>query len=677
MKFSRQLVAIVTLCCFSAAQIPSSPTSLTGITDGISPVTFISEDTRCSPQGTWIGPTMDGPAHLPIACVPTGTQYTPAPGQVWGPIHASSLVSTYNQMKCGDRLLIFMGETAPGVALGPKNCDNAHWIWIESTGVTDPAFPLEGIQINGCAKGLASMPGRLPYNCPNPKDLMVHFVAPSSGSALLFQGADHIRTIGIDFTRTSQGGALIYSLVDLTGGTQESNNLVFDRDMFSGIEPPNGFPQTVQTDTSTTRGLYLAQSNHIAVVHSAFYNIYDNGGMSSNGNTDSQCVGGGVGGKQNSGWGVYKFFDNHMECGSEGVILGGDAGPALHPAGCTQGVNCTLDVPTDIYIARNYFFTPAFWNCNTTIIVAFGCPNRKNGTEMKTGVRGLEEGNVFENCWESSQPYCYVIDFAPKNQQYTTTDPGRCPGCVVNDWTARDNYSYNWVGDLLGLYTSQIVGGCAGCGMTSGMNFSIHDNVFGDNLNLGNLPMGGADGIEFLASAGPIKSASIVHNTILAAIRSTLVAGAVTAGTGNSGIDGFIFKDNLAFSPNNANNGWHTYLTATGGGCDKTGMTMQQFLTACINGTTPTWTVTNNAFFFPGSISFVGWPAGNLTTASISTVGFTTVPPNNSRGFPDSGFNPSIYELLSTSPFHNAASDGKDIGADIPTLLSYINGVRK
>jgi hypothetical protein len=52
------------------------------------------------------------------------------------------------------------------------------------------------------------------------------------------------------------------------------------------------------------------------------------------------------------------------------------------------------------------------------------------------------------------------------------------------------------------------------------------------------------------------------------------------------------------------------------------------------------------------------WPAGNNFPASIAAVGF--VHPNN-------GVN-GDYRLLPTSPYKNAGTDGKDLGADINAI---------
>src|SRR5581483_8995696 len=211
-------------------------------------------------------------------------------------------------------------------------------------------------------------------------------------------------------------------------------NIIFDRVWFHGINQDGHFPMTSQsTDTSTTRAIYLGQSNHVAINDSYFSDFYDTGSMSANGNTDAQCIGGGVGSIPNSGWGVYKFVNNHCEASGEGILLGGAGGPPLTPPGCTIMVNCNQDVPSDIEVRQNYFLKPLSWNGNTTVPGGVGWPVVKNGFEMKIGARALFEANVIENVWYAAQVgYCWSI--APKNQSSGgTPNTGVAVTAMTND----------------------------------------------------------------------------------------------------------------------------------------------------------------------------------------------------------------------------------------------------
>lgn len=632
--------------------------------------TGTTENAYCTTGGTWIGPTTDGPAALPTACMNTALSNTPSPGTTRGPDSLTSTVQAdINAAACGDTILVTAGSSLGTITLPHKGCDNAHWITIKSTGVSNGLFPAEGVRATPCIAGVASMPGRLPYTCPTPTNLAFKITAPASSSAILQTGgADHYRIIGAEITRPTTPAVVIFSLIDLSGNGTQANNIIFDRVWCHGVE--GTFPQNASTDTSTTRCLYLGQSNHVAFINSTVSNIYDNGSTATNGNTDSQCISGGVGGIQLSGWGVYKVYNNHMECGSEGIILGGAGGPAPTPAGCTLGTTCTLDVPTDIEVRQNYWFAPNQWNGNTTTINATGYPNRKNGVEFKTGGRILLEGNVMENCWYSSQPYCYVFDFAPKNQSNGAGSP-ICKSCLVQDFTARYNYGYNYVGDHMAIYSTMDIG-CGTCS-TLGRRGSVHDNLLGDKLNAGSVTgLAGTDGIEFLADAGPMTDVSITHNTIVSAMRSGMLFGG-NLGTGS--FTNFVFQNNL-FSAGN----YGIFSGNSGSGCEANN-TADNFFLWLNNCAGATWTADHNAMFNwntsnLGATLGKNWPTNGNGLGNFFYTG-TAGPLFVNFGTGDSGFNPGNYALQASSPLHNAGSDGKDIGADLVTLTQKIAGVRQ
>ena len=61
-----------------------------------------------------------------------------------------------------------------------------------------------------------------------------------------------------------------------------------------------------------------------------------------------------------------------------------------------------------------------------------------------------------------------------------------------------------------------------------------------------------------------------------------------------------------------------------------------------------------------GSFSLGNWPVGNTFPVSSSTVQFVNF----------HGGNGGDYHLLSSSPYKNAGSDGKDLGADINAIVT-------
>ncbi len=59
------------------------------------------------------------------------------------------------------------------------------------------------------------------------------------------------------------------------------------------------------------------------------------------------------------------------------------------------------------------------------------------------------------------------------------------------------------------------------------------------------------------------------------------------------------------------------------------------------------------------------WPAGNLFIPDSSGIGFANL-----------GTEGGDYHLVATSPFKNAGTDGKDLGADVDAVMGHIEGVR-
>jgi len=522
-----------------------------------------------------------------------------------------------------------------------------------------------------CWSGVASMPNRPAYPCPKPEVLTFRIVTPNASSGIASRGADHYRIIGAEITRVSTGGAAIYNLVDLASRPVQTSRIIFDRVWFRGINQDGNFPVRKQSeDTSTTRAIYLGQSNHIAVIDSYFSDFYVTGSMSANGNSDAQCIGGGAGNVPNSGWGVYKFVNNHCEASSEGILLGGSGGPPLTPDGCTIMVNCNLDVPTDIEVRQNYFFKPLSWNGNTTAPEGAGWPVVKNGFEMKIGARVLFEGNVIENVWYSAQVgYCWSI--APKNQSSgRTPNTPTAPTAATNDFTYRYNYCYNAAYGI-GLYQS-MDRGCGTCQSQGATGISIHDNVIGDNLSLGNLKAQSAgDAMELYATRdvtgrglSQLNNVEISHNTFVRAVRS--LAGFGADGSGqmhNWNIQNNIFPyGNYGVGP-----------IGNGNGCDARfpwgTNNFYGLLTSCV----VNWKADHNGVFNwkNGSWPTNGSGKGNFFFKDANQVRFVDY-----RGG-DSDFKPGNYMLSPSSPLHNAGSDGRDVGADIATLLAKIAGVRQ
>ncbi|MBV9572926.1 MAG: hypothetical protein JOY93_02640, partial [Acidobacteriales bacterium] len=84
------------------------------------------------------------------------------------------------------------------------------------------------------------------------------------------------------------------------------------------------------------------------------------------------------------------------------------------------------------------------------------------------------------------------------------------------------------------------------------------------------------------------------------------------------------------------------------------------------------YSFTANAFVLPSEQAQASWPAGNIFPASLPATGFSGIVPSNAT--PTAAAFQSFL-LNEASPYKNAGTDGKDLGADVNSVLSYTAGV--
>ena len=87
--------------------------------------------------------------------------------------------------------------------------------------------------------------------------------------------------------------------------------------------------------------------------------------------------------------------------------------------------------------------------------------------------------------------------------------------------------------------------------------------------------------------------------------------------------------------------------------------------TIWVTASTPTHSRPTESSARPNKYGPSKWPANNMFPANPAAVQFVNY--NNGNG--------GDYHLLSSSPYKNAGSDGKDLGADIDTILADTDGV--
>ena len=563
----------------------------------------------------------DGPAQLPIATVASTMSDTPAQGSIISVSAGGNLQTALDNAQCGDTIELQAGATFTGKFKVPsKNCNINNWIIIR-TSAPDSALPAEGQRLTPCYAGVASLLGRPQYSCTNPQNVMatVQNNQPGDGPFQLESGANYYRFLGLEITRpvgTSGAGRLI-------SARATADHIVVDRSWLHGA------PQD-----ETAVGVSLNGMTNAAIVDSYFSDFHC---ISVTGTcTDAHPIGGGVSDTQD---GPFKIQDNFLEGSGQSILFGGGA---------------ATKAPSDITIVGNHFWKPWQWMPGNPKFIG-GANGRpfivKNHLEIKNAVRVLVDSNLMENNWGGFSQTGFSILLTPKNQHQGNTNV--CPLCEVTDITIR--YSHmSHLGAGIQLATSLSGNGADGAPAQAGTRWSLHDLVFDDlstNYN------GGGSGVLIANSwaKNPVNTITINHVTLLTDPEShVMIAGNKTS---NRQMFALVITNSVLVT------GTHPVWNADWGhaSCGYADVPVTT-LSRCFSNST----FKNNLLIatppaFPAST----WPAGNLFAQTIANVGFTDF--NNGDG--------GNYELVSSSPYKNAGTDGKDLGADIVGLNAALAGV--
>ena len=554
----------------------------------------------------------DGPAELPLVYVQSSLADTPAPGPTIQVPAGGDLQAALNSAQCGETIALQAGAVFSGNFVVPaKNCDAAHWI-IVRTNAPDSALPPEGTRITPCFAGVSSLPGRPSFGCSSTNNVMAKIVFEGVGSEPLELAS------GVNHMRflgleitRTSPGTVIYDLVVLQNGGS-ANNLVFDRDWIHG---------TAQDET--TRGIALGGSTYVAVVDSFFTDFHCIAISGACG--DAQAINGGLG---DLPMGPYKIVNNFLEASGQSLLFGGGE--------ATQ-------VPQDLEIRGNHLFKPLIWLRGQTGFVGGTNGNPfivKNHLELKNGVRVLFEGNVLENNWGGFTQTGFSIVLTPKNQN------GNCPLCVVHDITIRyDTISNVGNGLVLGNGASD-----SGAISQGAWNESIHD------ILIQNVSATAYDGAGFLLQEANGNPLSAIHDVVI---------NHITAIGTDAGAAMLVVGNDVTY-PAMSNFTWTNNIFTADGGVLSTGgssanCAFQSGPLAIIQSCFSPYTFNHNALI--GAVKT--WPTGNFAPASASAVQFA-------GASAPSGI---AYQLLPTSPFAKAGSDGKDLGADMNAIAQAISGV--
>ena len=235
----------------------------------------------------------------------------------------------------------------------------------------------------------------------------------------------------------------------------------------------------------------------------------------------------------------------------------------------------------------------------------------KNLVEFKNAQRVTVDNNIIENSWAAAQGG-YAILVTPVNQ-----DGGAW--WVVTQSIHITNNTIRHVGagvNILGIDPASA---------TVTNDIVVRNNLFLD-VSAANW---GGDGRVLQTLGG--QNIVFDHNTAFTDGTSTVYADVAA-------VSGFVFTNNII--PDNV---WAVKGTATAEGLD----TLNRFYPGAV---------------FQGNViigaSASVYPAGNFFPPAIDAVGFTDIGGAN-------------FALTSSSPYHNAASDGTDIGCLIGQLIRW------
>jgi putative Ig domain-containing protein len=592
----------------------ADPTKTASATVSVTPSTIVAV-----PPPSYSG--FDGPAELPRVYIQSAMADTPAPGNTVTVHAGDNLQNALNAANCGDTILLQAAATFSGFfTLPAKPCDDSHWV-IVRTSAPDSSLPAEGTRLTPCYAGVTSLPGRPALNCSMRQNVVARIVVPGTGTGpLAFEaGANHYRFIGLEITRPV-GGGVVYSLVSLKPGAT-ADHIVLDRMWLHG---------TPQDDTN--KGVQLGGSTQLAIVDSFFTDFHCT--SISGACTDASTVGGGAG---DNPMGPYKIVNNFLEASGENVLFG--------------GAEATL-TPADIEVRHNHMFKPLIWKQGQPGFVGGYDGNPfvvKNLFELKNAQRVLLEGNILENTWGGFSQAGYGILLTPKNQS-GPNGTNLCPLCQVTDVTIRYSTISHVAGGL------QIANGLSDNGgiALDGERYSIHDITI-DDID-GSKYNGPGEFAEILEALGAplLQNVSINHVTGLAA-HSLFGIGDNVA---SPKLANFTLTNNVVSAG--------TYpVWSTGGGTancaywDKPVTTLAACFTSSV--------FSNNAIIAtPANFPALTWPAGNFFPADATAMQFVNY--NNGNG--------GDYHLSASSAYKNAATDGKDLGADIDAINAAISGAK-
>jgi hypothetical protein len=551
--------------------------------------------------------------------------YPTSAGTIWAVHPGMNFQTVLNSANCGDAIVLDAGATFSG-------------------NFQVPTRPCSG-QILVTSSAIASLQAGVQVQ-QFQAEYMPTISTPNAGSVLNFApGASNWYFAGINFTVAS-GVQGLWNLITLsanaTSVTELPHNIVFDRVLVHG------------NNEMCVRG-FLADAVGFGLINSQVYDFDNN-------YQDTQAI------LIYNSPGPFLIVNNYLEATGENIMFGG-------ASTTIPGV-----VPSDITFRLNYVNKLTAWQGAPAPCGGTGqqqCYDIKNHFEVKNAQRILVDSNIFN--WDIPQGQGGESALFTPRAQCTQVNgvwslPCATPQAVANDITVTNNLFEN-VGAMVSV--DGIDGDSPGYSQTgtTGTGMGQSTRVLFRN-NLGVNVKGGLAGS--IAQSG---NWVIDHNTCIggtANLSQTGQAGGTQAFFGDAPPStnlAFTYTNNLAWGP----------ISADG---DNPYMALMDFPS--------TANLSYDVFVgdtYPTSCALCGLFGPPYPTADHFFQAFSTATPVSGKpscanaNYPAAcylldwalvqftNFNSGVWpgqnlQLLPTSPYHNAASDGSDIGANVPAVLA-------
>lgn len=329
------------------------------------------------------------------------------------------------------------------------------------------------------------------------------------------------------------------------------------------------------------------------------------------------------------GRGAHVYNNNYLEASAENVMYGG-VQPSIPEI-----------VSTNIEFRRNHFIKRLAWrvyNGQSHLI------NAKNLFESKNARRIYFEGNVFDNHWDGArgQRFAFAI--------MSSTSPGS-PGEFV-PWAVSEDIIWEnnrLKGAFGGFNTGVVNDGIEPFHGLKPTNIVIKNMLFEDISN-----RWGAPGNQYgskLIQPNNVEDFRFDHVTLID--RDNTLDMNVFYATGNNYrfaiTNSILTMGQYGLRGSNVGGGFN----ALNPGTDNLSATV------CSRPANATWKLTNNVM-----------PRFNVDVTCYPSTGFQNSYPNNYTNVGFVNYTTGNYQLATSSPYRNTASDGTDPGVNYPVLVA-------